>query len=257
MRRSLVLLTVVVACLAGCEVAGLRPADKPATKSAAPAKPYLGGPKVGECHDLTPKQIQAESDTKKPVPCSSKHTTRTVAVVDAPPKSGSEDVQTFRVGEACAEGYKTVVGGDAKTRVKTLYSLAWFHPTKAQKAKGAKWMRCDVTLTDPKRAYPLESTVPFLDGKPTKDEQRCGDLSAGDGVRWEFVPCSADHLFVPKKYVEAAEGVTFDQAEAEAKKACDDGLYIWSTPEQWGIGDRFYVCWGPAKPSADDDAIVA
>jgi hypothetical protein len=265
MRRALVVtLTVLVALttLSSCGFGGLdrlRP-GKQTTASSAPPKPYLATPKVGECHDLTLKHIQAASDTRKPVACSSEHTTQTVAVVKEPPgaRKGSEDARAFAVGEACADGFKKVVGGSSKERARTLYSLAWFGPTKAQKAKGAGWMRCDVTLTDQRHAYPISGKQPLLKGGATDDERRCGRLTSGEGLAWEFAPCGSRHHFEPKKFIEAAPGVSFKDAEAGAKKACDDGLYTWAGTELWGVGDRWYTCWGPAKDiSKDDDTLEA
>lgn len=250
--------------VAGC---GLKPAENarptpagstaPATK-AAPA--YLGDPKVGECHDLSLKEIAAPSDTKKPVPCTAKHTTRTVAVVATAPAQASKGPQNERgyaVGTACGDGFKEVVGGDSKTRVKTLYSLAWFMPTKAQRAKGATWMRCDVTLSDEDRAYALEGKVPLLDDGAKKRELRCGRLKPGNHA-WAFVPCTTKHHFVADTFIEAEPGTTWKQAEKAAEKACfaEAGLFSWSLPEQWGMGDRWYVCWSLVEEKERSNVIT-
>ena len=209
---------------------------------------------------MTVKDIQAASDTRAPVPCAERHTTRTVAVVTEPAaaRTGSEDARAAAVGEACAAGFTKLVGGSSRQRAETLYNLAWFTPTKAQKAKGADWMRCDVTLTGERRAYPISGKDPLLADGLKDHERLCGRLSPGETVKWAFVPCASDHLFEPKKFVEAGPDVTLKQARAEAKKACNDGLYTWSPPTQWGLGDRWYVCWGPAEGlEKDDDAIMA
>jgi len=227
---------------------------KPKPSASATASAYLSKPKVGECHNLTFKDIAAESDTRKPVTCSSKHTTMTVAVVPAPAGAshGSEDAQAFAVGQACADGFTKAVGGDSKTRIKTLYSLAWFVPTKSQRAKGARWMRCDVTLTDQRRAYPLTGKQPLLADGPTGGEKRCGRIVGGKKtLSWEFVPCTGSHQLVPKKFVPAGSNATLKTAKAQAKAACKNGIYTWSQAEQWGIGDRWYICWGPVRGAAD------
>lgn len=260
-RAAVVLLTslVTLASLSGCGVERVGPdAEKP-TRSAV-AEPYMAEPEVGECHDLTVKAIQAPSDTRKPVPCSAKHTSRTVAVVEEPAAAttGSEDARAVAVGEACADGFTAVVGGTSRQRAETLYNLAWFTPTKAQKAKGADWMRCDVTLTGQRKAFTITGRTPLLADGLADRERLCGQLTPGEDVKWEFVPCAADHLFVPKRFIEAGSGVSITQARAEAKKACNDGLYTWSPPTQWGVGDRWYVCWAPADGAdADDDSIMA
>lgn len=249
-RAVVVTLTTVVtlASVAGCDVSRLQPDEpKPPASATSAAPEYLGKPKVGDCHRLTFKDIAAESDTKKPVDCSDKHTTRTVAVVTAPPAAtrGSNNAQAYAVGKACGTALTEILGADAETRARTLYSLAWFMPTKSQKAKGAKWMRCDVTLTDSRRAYALKAETPFLDDDPEDGERVCGRIKPDNQDAWELVPCSVKHQFVPRKYIPAPKGTAFKDAEAEAEKACKthSPLFTWSHAEKWGSGERFYICW--------------
>lgn len=254
---------LTLASVAGCGLLPTRSQAPTPTASAKPtppaAPPHLATPKVGECHDLTVKEIQADSETKKPVPCSERHTTITVAVVDAPTSKAKGDDRTLEVGEACGPGYTKVLGGDSRTRAKTLYSLAWFSPTKAQKAKGAKWMRCDLALTAQNRAYPIKDEEPLLEGGPTKGELACGRLATGEKAAWIFVPCATEHQFVLKDMIAAEAGTSYKQAEAAAKKACllKGGLYSWSHADQWGIGDRWYICWETTEPLVSDPGVLA
>jgi hypothetical protein len=249
-RAYVVALTTVLALatVGGCDLSRFQPGEPKPSESATSAAPaYLATPKVGECHKLTLKNIAAESDTKKPVDCSEKHTTRTVAVVKAPAAltGGSNDAQAYAVGKACGPALDEILGADAQTRAKTLYSLAWFMPTKAQKAKGAKWMRCDVTMTDQRHAYALKTKTPFLDGEPEKTEMVCGRINPDNQDAWELVPCAVKHQFVPRKYIPVPKGTSFKEAEAGAEKACKTHgpLYTWSHAEKWGSGERFYICW--------------
>lgn len=253
--------------VAGCDLPQMPGAAKPhPTTSATSAAPeYLGEPKVGECHNLTFKDIGAESDTKKPVDCSGKHTTQTVTVVqDAPAamSKGSDNARAYAIGKACGAGIKDFLGGDAETRAKTLYALAWFAPTKEQKAKGADWMRCDVTLTDQVKAYPLKGDAPLLADEPSKTELRCGRIDPKSDSSFELVSCATKHQFVPKQLIKIDDSVRWKDAEAGAKAACEANgpLYSWSHAEQWGTGDRFYVCWdiiaGSLKDLEDEDVVV-
>lgn len=264
MVRAFVTLTTTLAFafVAGCDLGGLRPSEpKPSATSAAPE--YLADPKVGECHNLSLKDIAAESDTKKPVDCSDKHTTRTVAVVTAPPAAtrGSNNAQAYAVGKACGSALNEILGADSETRAKTLYSLAWFRPTKEQKAKGAKWMRCDVTLTDQRRAYALKEETPFLDGDPSDKERVCGRINPDKEDVWEIVPCAVKHQFVPRRYIPVPAGTSFKEAAAGAKEACESHgpLYTWSHAEKWGSGERFFICWdiiAGSLPEGRGDEIV-
>jgi hypothetical protein len=260
-------LVTVVTCLTLGSVAGCGPLPKSSVQSKPKASPthaapaYLGEPKVGECHNLTAKQIQKASDTIKPVPCTQKHTTVTVAVVTATKETNEAkgDDRTFAVGQACGPGFTEVLGGDSKTRAKTLYSLAWFNPTKAQAAKGAKWLRCDVALTAVNRAFPITGKQPLLDDGPKDSELACGRRIDGKVTGWIFVPCSTKHEFEASAFVEADPKTDYKDAEKAAKKACvlKGGLYSWSHADQWGIGDRWYVCWNSDDPSAGDPGVLA
>jgi hypothetical protein len=259
-RAFVVTLTTVLAfaSLSGCELSWRQSSEPKPSASATPAAPaYLAKPQVGECHRLSLKEIAAESDTKKPVDCSEKHTTRTVAVVPAPAAAtrGSNDAQGYAVGKACGSALNEILGSDAETRAKTLYSLAWFMPTKAQKAKGAEWMRCDVTMTDQRHAYALESETPFLDGGPDDDERVCGRINPDNEDAWELVPCAVKHQFVPRRYIPVEAGTSFKEAETGAKKACEKHgpLYTWSHAEKWGSGERFYICWDIIEGSLPRD----
>jgi hypothetical protein len=242
-----------------------KPAERPSPTTPAPATTtkaapaYLADPKEGECHDLTLKQVAAVSDTTKPVPCSSKHTTLTVAVVPEPPEArkGSQNARAFAVGQACGPGFVKQVGGDSKTRAKTLYSLAWFMPTKAQRAKGANWLRCDVTLSDEHHAYQLTGKLPLLDDGAHERELRCGRNKPGN-QSWEYVPCTTHHQYVADKFIEADPDTTWKQAQKAAEKACfaEGGLFSRSLPEQWGIGDRWYVCWSTTEEDQHNDVVT-
>jgi hypothetical protein len=259
----------VVTCLTLASVAGCNPLSKESaqpkpTATAAPTTPaapaYLAEPKVGECHNLTAKQISGAADTQKPVPCSARHTTVTVAVVTGSKETneGKGNARTFAVGKACGPGFIKVLGGDSKTRAKTLYSLAWFNPTKAQTAKGAKWLRCDVALTAVNHAYPIRGKEPLLADGPTDNELACGRRADSEVAAWIFVPCATKHQFEADTFVQADPSTSFTDAEKAAKKACllKGGLYSWSHADQWGIGDRWYVCWNVTEAARDPGVLA-
>ena len=68
-----------------------------------------------------------------------------------------------------------------------------------------------------------------------------------------FVPCSAKHEFTASTFIAADPSTSYKDASKEAKKAClmKGGLYSWSHADQWGIGDRWYICWN--APEVDRD----
>lgn len=259
-----VVAVLTLSVVSGCEAPRSAGEPRPTSSTPAPqatkaAPAYLAEPKVGECHNLTLADIAAESETKKPVACTADHTTRTVAVVDAPAKAlkGSAAARAYAVGQACGDGYKKALGADSKTRAKTLYSLAWFMPTKEQRADGARWMRCDVTLSDEQRAYRITGSLPLLADGATKRELRCGRDKA-DKETWEFVPCSVKHQYVAKMFVEASADTSYGEAKKAATAACfaNRGLISWSQSEAWGVGDRWYVCWETTKQEKESNVLT-
>jgi hypothetical protein len=139
------LLPAVIAILALLLTATVisSPADARAAK-----KPVR--PKVGQCRTTTFTQAFANADAHKPVPCSHVHSLKTFAVVSVPKKFSLKKKPTmalFRwVYDACAPKYSRALGGGFTKIEQTAYSWWSFFPTKTEINRGARWVRCDLSL---------------------------------------------------------------------------------------------------------------
>src|SRR5262249_26943336 len=115
---------------------------------ASPASAAGATPKVGQCHQLTPRQIAAIADAKRAGSCSTRHNLQTVAVVTSPTSLvGLTEEEHAELGSRlCSPKLAKALGRTATVREQTAYDLFFFAPTQAQIAAGARWIRCDVGL---------------------------------------------------------------------------------------------------------------
>ena len=108
-------------------------------------------PAVGECRSLTLAQAGADSDTSAPVDCAEAHTSRVIAVPHLPRGVTYDDLGTpekiLRTATSlCYPAFRTVLGQNDLVRSRTAYGFLFFVPTAQQRADGARWVRCDLTL---------------------------------------------------------------------------------------------------------------
>lgn len=105
-------------------------------------------PLVGSCHRLTYAQaVNDSSDDAPAVPCTSAHTTQTVAAITSPtPFAGLTDDQVAQQAARLCDPAMRKAFGAATLREQTAY-VAWdFTPNATQIAAGESWVRCDVGL---------------------------------------------------------------------------------------------------------------
>lgn len=163
-RRTPILrrLLALTAAAAAASSLALGPAG---SATAAEPDPLLGAPAVGSCYDVTLRQIAAASlPAGSEVPCTSRHTLRTSAVVTV-----DEDVDltspgpVYRASDAgCDAGEAEVLGGSVRLRSLDTYSGAVFVPTATERESGARWISCHVLKYGGDRLLPLPTT-----GDPT------------------------------------------------------------------------------------------
>lgn len=160
MLRRLLALTAAAAAASSL---GLGPTTGPA--GAAEPDPLLGAPAVGSCYDVTYTEMAADSlPVGSEVPCTSRHTLRTSAVVAV-----DEDVDltslrpVYRASDAgCDAGEAEVLGGSDRLRSLDAYAVPVFVPTAAERDAGARWISCHVSTFGGDRLLPLPTT-----GDPT------------------------------------------------------------------------------------------
>jgi hypothetical protein len=213
--------------------------------------PAFGAPKVGSCSTMTAKQGNAQSDHSTTVSCAKAHTAEVAGVVKLPARvkwSTATNTALFRVvAEKCAPKVNSVLGRNTATRDSTAYSYVWFSPTKAQRARGARWLSCSVIL---RRATTLAdlptSRTPFLpDGALPDKVARCLTRSAFD------TPCKAAHLwratgvfFVAGKY--PGTKALNKKATRQCVSRVHSPAYRWTYKDDitWNVSnDHVVVCY--------------
>jgi len=145
--RALVAVVIVVAVSACSHDGSSRSAASPTQSSpASPASSASGNvpapPKVGQCRN-TPANDSWVDDTPV-VDCSRTHTLETVAVIEPVEKLTLATAK--QLGGSCESPAVDYLGiGDREVR--TLIGAAVFWPSRAQRAAGQNWLRCDVGVS--------------------------------------------------------------------------------------------------------------
>jgi hypothetical protein len=118
-------------------------------------------PKVGSCHQLSLKDVYALTDSKRSVPCTSKHTTVTIAVkrLSGDVNWNNKSALLDKIGPKCERARIEALGSSDKLRAQTAYDWFWFEPSPAQIKRGATWLRCDLALQGGIRLMPLPADV--------------------------------------------------------------------------------------------------
>ncbi|WP_341351362.1 septum formation family protein [Nocardioides convexus] len=210
----------------------------------------------------------APTSESKPLPCTTAHTSETVAVgridalVDGHLLAVDSDRVQQQVASACPKALTSYLGGSVKSLRLSMIRPVWFTPTVEDSDAGADWYRCDaVVLAGTSALAELRSGIrnALGDAKARDRYAMCG-TAAPDDKRFERVLCSAKHswraidvvlfpegAYPGEKKVRAAGRSQCENAGADVAK---DPLtfewgYEWPTKEQWAMGQAFGRCWAP------------
>lgn len=221
-------------------------AAAPAEVAPAPAatREAPGLPRVGTCHQLSRRQSQAFSDTKRPVPCSGRHNTRTVAVVRVP---GRVDLADFMevygaAGPACTRARARVLGSSNLRRSLTPYIFNFFVPTPAQQRRGASWVRCDLAIRGAgDRLISLAEDLSLPGGELPER------LSACEDTRGWSVHCGVPHVRRSVGALQVGRAYPSRSTVQRAAARCQRfgaGRYDVGVPDelQWRAGNRVLTC---------------
>jgi Septum formation len=208
-------------------------------------------PTVGECRDLDLTQAMKKSNGTAPIDCSNPHTTRVVAVGHLPAALDWDSPNrklSRAVGKVCEPAAAEALGGSAALRNRSAYGWFWFAPTKAQRAHGARWIRCDLALFGGARLLRLPTDdVPALEGAPLPDSvARC--LTA---KTFAFTTCARKHTFRATGTFRMRQDTypTLRQFEAAVLKRCparvESASWRWGVRGKyaWELGDHTVVCY--------------
>jgi hypothetical protein len=125
--------------------------------------PMAGAPAVGDCYDLTYKQMYAHTVPEDPVDCASTHTA-VVATVGKLPSgvtwNSPEKKTTAAVNKQCTRAVTARIGGNPVLIMLSAYSWMWYAPTQAEEDAGARWFSCLVIAPEDKALTDLPAPLP-------------------------------------------------------------------------------------------------
>lgn len=278
-------LLLVAALVTGCTDGSDRPAadrsggttatagasaSAPASATATPPPP---APRRAACYALSPAELTRAANDSRPVPCSSRHTARTVLVgrLDDVVRGHAVAVDSATVqrqlARTCPRRLAAFVGGTVDSRRLSRFEVVWFSPTAAQSDEGAHWFRCDLVAFDRAGsllALPTSGSLRGVLDRPGALGQfgLCGTASPGTSG-FQRVICRRRHTWRAIDTVDLAGGTTYPGAAAvrsrgegtcqdEARGRATDSLkfrygWEWPTKEQWRAGQHYGFCWVPAS----------
>lgn len=210
-------------------------------------------PKVGQCRTTTFDQGFAASDPRRPVPCSSPHRMKTFAVVTVPKrisltkKSDRRALRNF-IFAACQPRFWRALGANHTLREQTAYASWSFIPTRAERSRGAHWVRCDLSLLGaqqggygalrplPNLSFPMIGTRPITDAT-----RRC--LANADNDYW--TTCDRPHVARADQTFTINSTAYPSQATVDAQGAtqCPGKRLTWASPKSWKLGDHVVTCY--------------
>lgn len=100
-------------------------------------------PKIGSCYLFSSKEFEAPSPLTNPIPCSRSHNAETFWISKWPlklaPTRYTDDLILSAAEKVCLAQWDFPEEAD-------LNYWAFFYPSPAQWAKGARWIRCDAMI---------------------------------------------------------------------------------------------------------------
>jgi hypothetical protein len=95
----------------------------------------------------------------------------------------------------CTPAFDKALGQSNLTRDRTMYGTFFFEPTKAQRADGANWIRCDLALFHGKTLASLPTDREPALVSPTRVPKNVKRCAAGPDTKLHYVVCTASHRY--------------------------------------------------------------
>ena len=225
-------------------------------------------PTEGACYRLSAAEAHRPTDRSDPVPCARSHTAQTYhvgtmpnSVVEADDVAAIADYITPR----CDNRFAQHVGSGRNVRVLSRLQPVWFLPTRSERARGARWFRCDVVgvaAADELARLPV-TTAGVLEQAgilntyglcSTATPNLPGDyhVTCGQPHTWRAFavirPDSRGGKWPSRKRLAAARQDCKTRARAEQGFPLE-WTYGWQPPTraQWREGRRWGYCWVPER----------
>jgi hypothetical protein len=166
-------------------------ATNSSTDGARQAGPGFHQPAPGACHEITLKHFHSWSAPSKAVDCDERHTSVTLVSKRLKRKVNWSQPNLRPIWFSCLRKERRVLGGSDKARAMSAYGLSFYIPTKRERARGAKWMRCDLSLQGGQVLQPMPTKLALR--LPLKDKVlRC---ARGPASSLLTTVCSKTHSF--------------------------------------------------------------
>lgn len=215
------------------------------------AGPGYHQPAPGSCHLITIEHYHSWSAPSKSVDCDTRHTSVTLVSKRLKGKVNWKQPDLRPIWFSCLRKERRILGGD-KVRAMSAYGVSFYIPTKRERARGAKWLRCDLSLQGGRvlQAMPQELALHL----PLKDKVlRC---ARGPVSELLTTVCSKTHSFRTTGAFKA-RGTKYPGPEAlrrQALRRCPKFIttrwWIYRPPlsrELWNAGQRTVVCLSKTK----------
>jgi hypothetical protein len=188
------------------------------------------------------------------VPCSKRHTTKTLVVKRLSGKVDWSSRYIMRpIYGTCLRKQTQALGGNDKSRAMSSYQLSFFIPSPKERARGAKWLRCDIGLLGGRSLKALPQSLRL--GNPPLDEQFARCLNGPDRGLIVTV-CSKQHTYrVTGGFRYRAKHYPGEKALTKAVVRRCPGLTSGDTwryqipigPWEWRLGQRTIVCYSKTR----------
>lgn len=223
-------------------------------------------PDRGACRQLAPRDLAADSNGTRTVPCGDAHTAQTFAVGGFPSglartRNPENPALVTHVVDRCTASFRRFVGAGDSRLLRTTLSWAWFRPTDEEWTEGARWWRCDVVA-----GSAASSSLPRLPATASgllrgRAADRWLVCVAGSSVPGATkIPCSSPHTWRAVSTVRLGgfrQHYPGDrQVRQRTKARCSDSVaawlhypvaydysYTWFPRAAWRDGNRHAVCW--------------
>jgi hypothetical protein len=247
------------------------PTPAPTARSSSPPAPPAA-PRAGACYRLSTAELTRPTSASDPVPCSRRHTARTIHVgtlvadVEGHAVAVDSDVVQRQLATTCPRRLASYVGGSAKDRALSRFRVVWYSPTLAQSDAGADWFRCDlIVFSKDDSLLPLprsRSLRHVLDRRGALGSfGLCGTAAPG-AAGFSRVVCGRRHSWRAVDTITIAGGRRYpgratvraagDSAcRARARARSGNALkfrygWEWPTRAQWRGGQHYGYCWLPS-----------
>jgi hypothetical protein len=181
--------------------------------------PMADAPSVGDCFDFTLTQGYGRSlRDEDPVDCAQGHRAVVAAVGKLPARldwDSPERQLSKAQGTICSDGYDDLIGSNHLLRWYRSQYVPWrFDPTSAQRAHGARWFDCMISVQGARGLVDLPATLPRVTTNLPDSVARCVTSKSA------YTTCAQTHAWRSSYAFYASGKATDRNVDAAANRVC-------------------------------------